>query len=229
MAGNSKEWVAVVRTQLCLLEDELLIFAARRHGPGWARGCEEHYGANYRRVSGDSELMRKWALYHRANGERVTLLEEFLGAAPRPLSDAERALLSAEVAAWISYWEVTGVHRGKTVLVRDLLTGEERTVSDKRASRTLLPGQAIAARVISLTSGALFSGVYPVALSAREPMVQVLVNQGQAHYARRSDGRVVPAQLRANTEPLGILNCWRMLNGLLKADVRPPTAAEGYH
>lgn len=215
MAAGARQWMERVRSRLALLEDELLEFASRRFGAGWADETEREFSENYHRMRKDQELQRAWALFHRRRGGG-TVLEEFVAASPKPLPEDLGPLIEAERAAWASYWKVTDTRSGESLQLQDLLTGEARTVVERKASRMLKPGHVICARVLQLPEGGLLRGTFPIALWGKEPMLEGLVEQACIHYAQDPHSKVHPACLRADGEPLAVINCWRMLSGLLR-------------
>ena len=94
----------------------------------------------------------------------ATLLERFLQASNGELSGEERGWLEAQRRAWLSIWEVQTVTPGVDVTLRDLLTGEERRVLERRASRTLVARDAVLGRIVDFEGLSVFCGMYPRAL-----------------------------------------------------------------
>ncbi len=84
------------------------------------------------------------------------------------LSNTERAWLKAQQAAWLSVWEVLAVEPGRSLRLRDLLTGEVRDVQESTASKTLAPRHAILARVVDYEGLSLLCGTHPQPLPPRE-------------------------------------------------------------
>jgi hypothetical protein len=76
----------------------------------------------------------------------------------------ERAWLLAQERAWLSIWEVVEVEPGKSVTVRDLLSGEERRVHEVRGSAMLVARDAILGRVVDHEDVSVFCGMHPRAL-----------------------------------------------------------------
>jgi hypothetical protein len=76
----------------------------------------------------------------------------------------EHDWLDAEQRAWLSVWEVTGVRPGEGIDLRDLLTGETRSVVERGASGTLMLRHAILARVVDYKGLSMLCGTHSQAL-----------------------------------------------------------------
>ncbi len=96
---------------------------------------------------------------HRFDGR--TLVEWFLEARGARLSTRERAWLAAQRAAGLSVWEVLDVDPGATLTLRDLLTGAERVVRERSASRTTARRDTLLARVVDQDGVSLLCGAHP--------------------------------------------------------------------
>lgn len=205
---------ALKREQVALAE-ELWRFTVNRW-PRFAADAETHLGHNYFRMAGDEQLATAWALFHHRYRGR-SALEEYLSTREAPLSPQRFAIVSAELAAWISYWEVVEVSARRGLRVVDLLTGEEATVFDHGGVASLLKGVVLCGRVLLTPEVGLFGGIFPTALPRTATVVKGLVGIANELYATGA-GRIRPAALRAHSEPLALLNCWRMASGLLRPD-----------
>jgi hypothetical protein len=84
------------------------------------------------------------------------------------LSNTELAWLKAQQAAWLSVWEVLAVEPGRSLRLRDLLTGEVRDVLESGASQTLVARYAILARIVDYEGLSLLCGTHPRPLPPRE-------------------------------------------------------------
>jgi hypothetical protein len=67
----------------------------------------------------------------------------------------------------MSVWEVIAVVPGRTIELRDVLTGEKRLVVEATASRQVARFDALLARVVSIEDLALLCGVHPGVLKPR--------------------------------------------------------------
>jgi hypothetical protein len=137
----------------------LLEFAGRRFGPAWLRA--EAFGADTPSVL---QIAVPWSLYHHRHEEQ-TVLDHYLAERRRRLSPAERGWLESQRAAWLSVWEVTDVEPGVSMTLRDLLTGETRSVHEKTASRTAVRRDAVLGRVVDHQGVSLICGMHPRVLA----------------------------------------------------------------
>jgi hypothetical protein len=166
-------------------------FAARGFGPEWERFEDDFAG-----VSAALPLAIPWSVYcFHVQGRRV--LDRYLEERGVRLSAEERAWLEAQRAAWLSVWEVTAVEVGKTVSLRDLLSHEVRCVCEVGASQSLVPRDAVLARVVDHVDGAVLCGTHPRPLPPMEAAEVVRRARGRL----RRKGAVPPARLR--DEPFG--------------------------
>ena len=137
------------------LARELGAYAMARFGFEWQR-----FGEDFADPSGALQLAIPWSLYHyRIQGQ--TVVEWYLAEQGRDRSRAERGWLAAQQAAWLSVWEVVGVEAGKSVTLRDLLSGEERCVSEASGSRSVVVRDALLGRVVDHGGVALLCGAHP--------------------------------------------------------------------
>ena len=86
------------------------------------------------------QLFMPWSLYHfLIDGRPVA---EWFAADPEVrLTEAERAWLAAQRAAWLGIWEVIDVIPGQQMTMTDLLTGEQRVVVETSAC-AVMPSSA---------------------------------------------------------------------------------------
>lgn len=161
-------------------------FAARRYGPRWLQFLE--------RYSDDPErLQLAWhfAVFHRrVDGEN--LVDRYLHERHRRLSRTERAWLEAQRAAWLSVWEVTAIEPGESLALRDLLSGEVRSVRESTASRTAVLRDTMLGRVVDCDGVSLLCGIHPRTLGPGA--AADIVRRARARLRRK--GRVPPERLR---------------------------------
>lgn len=198
---------------------ERLTRFAERRWPGFVERAEEDFAGNYYRTPGDDSLCAAFTLFEeRYEGRSV--FETFLSTHPE-LNEAETRVVEAERAAWLSWWEVLDADEQQGVRLRDLLNGTQRSVFDERAARSARRGMVMCGRVIDFDGVGLFSGAFPVGLPRADPRVEVMKSIAEELLGPNP----APATLRK--DPVGILNCFRMLNGLLRPGVEPPAEALG--
>ena len=138
-----------------LLATAIARFADARFGEGWQ-------GVELDTLSGEEPvlpLLIPWVTWTvTAEGKRVA--EWFESAQRKQLSSDELEWIAAQKTAWLSVWEVTGVQKGRSVEVRDLLTGNTRTVEEKLGSEKLVPRDAVLARLVDYRGTSLFGGMF---------------------------------------------------------------------
>jgi hypothetical protein len=189
-------------------------FAAQRFGSAWLRTGEF--------ASDEPSILQiavPWSLYHhRADGR--TVLERYLEERHRRLSPAERACLEAQSAAWLSVWEVTDVEPGERVTLRDLLSGEERAVRERTASRSMARRDAVLARVVDAEGVSLICGMHPRPLS---PIAAAdVVRRARAKLRRK--GPVPPERLRDEGFGRYLIGRWQKTVAELEARRGMPKA-----
>ena len=138
-----------------LLVDRLSEFALREFGPAWFR-----HEADFADPDDAEQLARPWSVYGFEIDGR-TVVGAFLERHGRQRTDEERTWLGAQQAAWLSVWEVLAVDPGTSITLCDLLTGETREVAEVSGSKTLVPREALLARVVDYRGAALLCGVHP--------------------------------------------------------------------
>ena len=107
----------------------------------------------------DETIFIPWALYHYpVNGK--TVVEWYLLDRGPTLGRAKREWLEAQKRAHFSYWEATEVRPGEGLTLRCLLTGIERRVKERTASRMLSPWQVLLAQVVEYDRRAYIIGCH---------------------------------------------------------------------
>ncbi len=123
----------------------------------------------------------------------------------RRFDAAEGAWIDAQRRAWLSIWEVLSVAGGRDVAVRDLLTGQTRTVREAQASRSLRARDAILARVVDHDGVALFCGMYARSLPPYEAAAVLRDVRGKL---RKNDGDVPADRLRGRSIGRFMIERW---------------------
>ena len=140
------------------LVGKILDWAAQRFGTAWAKVLSDAHGD-----PAAAQLVVPWCAYHaQVGGQRIA--ERFLETQARRLSVKERDWLAAQLAAWLSIWEVTEVEPGTGVHVSDLLSGETRFVLERTASRMLTRRDTVLARIVDHAGSSTFCGLASRAL-----------------------------------------------------------------
>jgi hypothetical protein len=164
------------------------------------------------------QLAVPWSVYG-FEVDGVTAGASYLETHGHALEAAERAEIEAELAAWLSVWNVVDVERGVGVRVRDALTGETRWVGDVTSSRTAAVHDALLARVVDVAgvSGvagkgrasrpggtSIFSGLHPRPLPPVE--AEEVVQRVRGHLRRKRD--VPPERLRSGKVGRYLIKRW---------------------
>lgn len=205
---RAEKWSLAEKLQVeqAQLAERVTRFAEERW-PGFEQQAEEEFGGNYRRVPRDVAMRVAFTLFEE-RWEGRTVLQRFLATEPA-LTPVELQLATAEQESWLSWWRVEEANLRTGIALRDLITGAERTVFDVRAAKTLRRDVVICARILELGPVAIFSGVFPIALHRTQPRLKMALEMTSDYF-----GPPTPAALRR--DPVGILNVWRMVSGLLR-------------
>lgn len=137
------------------LVPELMRFQRQRYGDAWAMAARD-----FQSPDSSVQLFAPWLLYEFHIDGR-TLVDRFLDERGASLSIDQRAFLQAQQRSWLSIWEVLDVEPGEQVTVRDLLSGEVRTVHEKSGSRCVNKRDVVLARVVDYGGASIFCGMHP--------------------------------------------------------------------
>lgn len=164
--------------------DEMMRFAARRFGSALLQAEEDFFDPGKA-----LELLIPWTLYHFPI-EGKPVFEWFLEEEAGRLSGDSRAWLEAQRASWLSIWEVTGVDPGRGRLsLKDLLSGQERTVEEVDATETLVRRDVVLGRVVDDGGISVLCGLFPSILPPME--AAEVVRQVRGRLRRK---RAVPVE-----------------------------------
>ena len=152
---------------------------------------------------------------HEARFDGQSLVERFLARRGDLLSWRKRAWLDSNLAAWLSVWEVLEIEPERSIRLRDLLTGEERTVTERSAGRELRPRDAILARVVDHADLSLLVGSHPRPLDARSAAEVV---EASLASLGTTAGKVPRERLRGAFSAT-LLRHWQ--EAVARADARP--------
>lgn len=126
------------------------------------------------------------------------LVERYLEETPPdPLSE-ESAVLRADLGAYYSIFEITGVERGAGVYLNDLLRGETRFLSDIGMSNTASVGQLTATRVVPHPGGVLMTTGAAIGMTAQQfaqlkPKLQGIADLGTRELTHEQETALVTA------------------------------------
>jgi len=129
-------------------------FASARFGPDWSGVMDDHSDAR--------SLLIPWVTWTVTAGT-TRVADAFVEAGEPTLSAEERDWCAAQGEAWLSVWEVLEVEPG-LLTIRDLLSGEQRTVRDELTRHSIFPHDTLLARVVDYRGSSYFSGLHACAL-----------------------------------------------------------------
>jgi SEC-C motif len=134
---------------------EMRRYAKRRFGEAWARAA-----ADFSDATRSDQFFGPWSVYcFEVEGRPIA--EWFLEERGAHLDQAARAWLLSQQRSWLTVWEVLSVEPGKSVTVRDLLSGEERRVHEVRGSTVAVARHALLGRVVDHEGISVFCGAHP--------------------------------------------------------------------
>jgi tetratricopeptide (TPR) repeat protein len=103
------------------------------------------------------------------------MFEDFLTTRGVLLPEDEQLLAQQWLLTDRSVHEVTEIHPGDSLTLRDLRTGDVRRVRERTASQTLTTGQLICARIAPAGDTLqIFGGLEPIALHERDELIALL-------------------------------------------------------
>jgi hypothetical protein len=149
-------------------------------------------------------LFAAWVAYERKLEGRV-LADWYLEERGRHLMAHERDFLTAQLASWLSVWEVMEVEPGKTIRLRDKLTGAERTVSEVSGSRSLSPHLLLLARVVDQDGLSVLIGLHPSPLTPQSGRDTLDIIRTELEFGKA----VTPEELRAGDRPTTLIDIWQ--------------------
>jgi hypothetical protein len=174
----------------------------------------------------EAGLMWSWLTYSYRDEERDALAWYFLDSQPK-LHEAEKALLLAQLQATPSVFQVEGVVPGESIELIDRLTLVRHHVTEGSASRSLVPGHVILARVVVLPELRLIMGLHPHALPPRAG--EEFVSAARKRLKARS-GRAVTLDRMFDPElQLELLYQWRDAQRAQRARPAPRLANTDGH
>jgi hypothetical protein len=192
---------------------DALALARRRWGRGFdPDGALAAIGLDYQ----STQALLGWSSGHCRGPDGRTALDLYLDERGGGLDPEGRALVEAERTAWFSYYEVVSAEPGRSIALRDLLVGGERTVEEKTASRTVRPRDVLLARIVDLGDRAILAGCHLRSLPPREgDEVRRRLRSG----LRVRAAKVPMAKLRAATADGTLFRIWQEI--VDAADARP--------
>lgn len=144
-----------------------------------------------------------------------TVVDWYLEERGWALTRGEREWLAWQKRSWLSIWEVMEVHKGRGLVLRDVLTGETRSVHEVSGSKSAEPHFMILARVVDTDSVSLICGMHGRPL---RPMQASLAVDRVRRLLRRK-GTVSPDRLHEPRIAWAMLEAW---SNAVSAHQAPP-------
>lgn len=134
----------------------------------------------------------------------TTIAQRFLDEHGAPIPDSDRRWLEAQLASWVSIWEVEKVEMGSSLNLRDILTGEKRMVLDVTASMSCSVSTNLLARTLDFDGVSYLCGTHPAPLP---PFLGDMAAQ-LACDKLRVKRRPSPRRLRGSKGALIVFDAW---------------------
>jgi len=154
-------------------------------------------------IPAGSNVADIWVLFHSSVEEGSTVAEWFLreGNATKKETD----VIHAQLASWLSIWEVQGIQEDGAIVLFDELTGVQRTIYDVSLLQEVIPGTRLLARIVDAGSFAVTSGVHSQLL---DHILAADVVTIMRKYLRRKSA-VDPSKLRQDNCGKYLLRKWQ--------------------
>jgi hypothetical protein len=118
-----------------------------------------------------------WLIFdYKVNADKETFIDVYLK--NNNVKKHEASLLTSLKSSVISLYEVSSVIRDKSVVLKDLLLGNEHSLHDKALTRGLSKGEVFATRLLTLDGKTCMSGcVYPYSKADKETVLTYVDEQ----------------------------------------------------
>lgn len=207
------------------LSDNLAAFARQRYADAtWKDNAIAAFEAE---DEADEELLLPWLVFHAETPSGTSLADEFMQERGETIPSWRLFdWLEAQGLAWLSAWEILDAKPGEALALRDLLTGEERTVMERTGSRTLRRGQVVLGRVATAEGVSVLAGMHGFAADPREGAefarevkrrLGAAPRAGAKGRAKRTKARpaaaagLAPVDLRSEAATLVLVRRWRRI------------------
>lgn len=190
-------------SELEVLDDTLLVRLFDYAHARWGRRFSDRI-IRLLRDQAEAQLLFRVGAYHLAVEGAKTVAQCFIEEHAATLNDAQRRLLAAQRAAWLSLWEVARVVPGEGLELHDLLTSETLWIANKAASGRLPERGVLLARVVRCDAEHVLNA-HPVVLSLR---AAVDVAERMRKYLR-TRSVIAPERLRHPNSVRYLLKRWQ--------------------
>ncbi len=198
-AGMTADKVSPFHEQDNRLVSELAIWAANRFGAEFVDVVW--------RLEADPEMTTQFGAPFLAYASSIggrRILDWYLEERGWALTRGEREWLEWQQRSWLSIWEVIEVHPSRGLQLRDVLTGEMRSVHEVTGSRSVRPHHMLLARVVDTDSVSVICGLHarPLRPLQASPVVDRIRRQ------LRRKGTVTPDRMREPRIVWAMLEAW---------------------
>jgi hypothetical protein len=204
------------------LVERLMRFSKIRLGPDWLQPALDAYiGSDEEPIDNNElQLAIPWAIFdYTLPDHGISLSRLYAKEKPARLSPDLQELLDAQLAAWLSIWQVKDIERGVGAQVVDLLTHEERFVHEVLGTSNLDVRSALLGRVVDAGGISFFSGTHPQPLPPRDADV---IARDMKKICRVRTRPVNPLMLQLPDVQLEMIDDWRGIASL-RRNAPPPT------
>jgi hypothetical protein len=202
------------------LVDSLMRFARLRFGPGWLGSAIAEYMASDKPIDeAELQLAAPWAIFdYPADDDGRSVARIYSEDQGWRVAPDLRAVLDANLSAWLGVWEVQRADEGVGLAVKDLLTGEERFIHEIMGSRGIPQRVSILGRVVDCGGISFFGGSHPRPLPPSDTEGVV----GKVRRACRVRTRPIRTErLRDNYIQLEMIEAWREAIALIESRPMP--------
>jgi hypothetical protein len=185
------------------LIEQMIQFAARRFG---TKRLDRMMNGKVREDG--FPLFLTWAMCEIPIDGRPAI-DHFLEGERGRLEAREVEWLEGQRRAWLSVWEIDSVKPG-LIAMRDLLTGQTRTVHEVEASRSLVARDTVLARVVDHEGASYLCGMYARALT---PFASARIVEGVRGRLRQKEGPIPIDRLRGDRTGTFLIASWEKTVG----------------
>ena len=146
----------------------------------------------------------------------TTIAQRFLDEQGASLPDSDRRWLQAQLASWLSIWEVERIDSGSSMSLRDVLTGEKRTVIDVAASMSCSVHTNLLARIVDFDGMSYLCGTHPATL----PPFLGDMAANRARNKLRVKRRPSTRRLRGSSGALTVFDAWEKVLELVDQSLK---------
>src|SRR5437879_5845839 len=148
----------------------------------------------------EGQIFFPYFLFHwtptRPRGRRTgarrggVIAKAFLLENARRLTEMQRQVLEQSMTQPLTFYEVISSHPGERIVLRDILTGQERAVREHTASKTVENGDIIFAQVLPMQGITTLGCCAPVRIPPRMKAEVIALRKKLRRKAKRENGEI---------------------------------------